>query len=64
MWKSYPYFTVRKEFPIEGLPSEMPDVVFTSAVPMEGGRFLAQPSTATTRDGEPRARRRSSSDWP
>lgn len=56
MWEGYPYFPLRKEFPLEGKPSEMPDVAFTSAAPMEGGPFVTQPSTATTKDREPRAR--------
>ncbi len=29
MWEGYPYFPLRKDFPLEGLPSEMPDVAFT-----------------------------------
>ena len=57
MWEGYPYFPLRKEFPLEGLPSDMPDVAFTSAAPMEGGPFVTRPSTATTKDREPRARR-------
>ncbi len=57
MWEGYPYFPLRKEFPLEGLPSDMPDVAFTSAAPMEGGPFVTQPSTATAKDREPRARR-------
>jgi NADH-quinone oxidoreductase subunit C len=57
MWEGYPYFPLRKEFPLEGLPSDMPDVAFSSAAPMEGGPFVTQPSTATTKDREPRARR-------
>ena len=57
MWDGYPYFPLRKEFPLEGLPSEMPDVAFTDAAPMEGGPFVTMPSTATTKDREPRARR-------
>ncbi|MBV9010388.1 MAG: NADH-quinone oxidoreductase subunit C [Verrucomicrobia bacterium] len=57
MWEGYPYFPLRKEFPLEGLPSAMPDVAFTEAAPMEGGPFVTVPSTATTKDREPRARR-------
>lgn len=57
MWEGYPYFPLRKEFPLEGLPSDMPDVAFTSAAPLEGGPFVTLPSTATTKDREPRARR-------
>src|SRR5438105_10264707 len=56
MWDGYPYFPLRKEFPLEGLPSEMPDVAFTKVTPMEGGPFVTKPSTATAKDREPRAR--------
>lgn len=57
MWEGYPYFPLRKEFPLEGKPSEMPGVAFTSAAPLEGGPFVTRPSTATAKDREPRARR-------
>ena len=57
MWDGYPYFPLRKEFPLEGLPSDMPDVAFSSAAPLEGGPFVTSPSTAATKDREPRARR-------
>ena len=57
MWDGYPYFPLRKEFPLEGLPSELPDVAFSHVAPMEGGPFVTVPSTATTKDREPRARR-------
>jgi NADH-quinone oxidoreductase subunit C len=56
MWEGYPYFPLRKEFPLAGKPSEVPDVGFTSIAPMEGGPFVTLPSTATTKDREPRAR--------
>ena len=57
MWDGYPFFPLRKDFPLEGKPSEMPDVAFSQAAPMEGGPFVTVPSTATTKDREPRARR-------
>ena len=56
MWGGYPYFPLRKDFPLEGLPSEMPDVAFTKVTPMEGGPFVTVPSAATSKDREPRAR--------
>jgi len=56
MWDGYPFFPLRKEFPLEGLPSEMPDVAFTRAASLEGGPFVTRPSTATAKDREPRAR--------
>jgi NADH-quinone oxidoreductase subunit C len=55
MWDGYPYFPLRKEFPLEGLPSEIPDVAFTKAAPLEGGPFVTQPSTAIAKYREPRA---------
>jgi len=56
MWDGYPFFPLRKDFPLEGLPSEMPDVAFTRVTPLEGGPFVTVPSTATSKDREPRAR--------
>ncbi len=46
MWDGYPFFPLRKDFPLEGLPSEMPDVAFTKVTPLEGGPFVTVPSTA------------------
>ena len=56
MWDGYPFHPLRKDFPLEGLPSEMPDVAFTKVTPLEGGPFVTVPSTATSKDREPRAR--------
>jgi NADH-quinone oxidoreductase subunit C len=56
MWDGYPFFPLRKDFPLEGLPSEMPDIAFTKVTPMEGGPFVTVPSTAGSKDREPRAR--------
>jgi NADH-quinone oxidoreductase subunit C len=55
MWDGYPYFPLRKDFPLAGLPSEMPDVAFTKVTPLEGGPFVTLPSTAGSKDREPRA---------
>jgi NADH-quinone oxidoreductase subunit C len=56
MWEGYPFFPLRKDFPLGGRPSEMPDVAFTRSAPLEGGPFVTMPSTATTKDREPRSR--------
>jgi NADH-quinone oxidoreductase subunit C len=56
MWDGYPYFPLRKDFPLAGLPSEMPDIAFTKVTPLEGGPFVTVPSTAGSKDREPRAR--------
>jgi NADH-quinone oxidoreductase subunit C len=55
MWDGYLFFPLRKDFPLEGLPSEMPDIAFTKVTPMEGGPFVTVPSTAGSKDREPRA---------
>lgn len=57
MWEGYPYFPLRKDFPLEGKASDMPDVAFSNAAPLEGGPFVTAPSSATSKDREPRARR-------
>jgi NADH-quinone oxidoreductase subunit C len=56
MWDGYPFFPLRKDFPLAGLPSDMPDVAFTKITPLEGGPFVTVPSTAGSKDREPRAR--------
>jgi NADH-quinone oxidoreductase subunit C len=58
MWDGYPFFPLRKDFPLAGLPSEMPDVAFTKITPLEGGPFVTIPNTAGSKDREPRARPR------
>ncbi len=58
MWDGYPYFPLRKDFPLAGLPSELPSVAFTKVTPMEGGPFVTIPSTAGSKEREPRARPR------
>jgi NADH-quinone oxidoreductase subunit C len=56
MWEGYPFYPLRKDFPLAGRPSEMPDVAFSKAAPLAGGPFVTTPSTATTKDREPRSR--------
>ncbi|MCE9609796.1 MAG: NADH-quinone oxidoreductase subunit C [Chthoniobacter sp.] len=59
MWEGYPFFPLRKDFPLAGRASEMPDVAFSKAAPLAGGPFVTVPSTATTKDREPRSREQS-----
>ena len=56
MWEGYPFFPLRKDFPLAGRASDMPDVAFSKAAPLAGGPFVTVPSTATTKDREPRSR--------
>jgi NADH-quinone oxidoreductase subunit C len=56
MWEGYPFFPLRKDFPLAGRPSEMPDVAFTGVAPLEGGPFVTAPGAETIAKREPRAR--------
>jgi len=56
MWDGYPFYPLRKDFPLGGKPSDVPEVAFTKAAPLEGGPFVTLPTSATTKDREPRAR--------
>ena len=56
MWEGYPYFPLRKEFPLAGKPSEMPDVASTGVAPMEGGPFVTSAGADSRVKAEPRAR--------
>ncbi len=56
MWEGYPFFPLRKDFPLEGKASDMPDVAFTDAAPLAGGPFVTSPTSATADRREPRAK--------
>ncbi len=55
MWEGFPYFPLRKDFPLAGKESEMPDVAFSGVAPLEGGPFVTSPGS-TRESGEPRAK--------
>ena len=56
MWDGYPFHPLRKDFPLEGKPSEMPDIAFSDAAPLQGGPFVTSPGQGTTQVREPRHR--------
>jgi NADH-quinone oxidoreductase subunit C len=56
MWEGYPYFPLRKDFPLAGKPSEMPDTAFTNPAPLEGGPFVTVPGGKDAIAREPRVR--------
>ena len=56
MWEGYPYFPLRKDFPLAGKPTELPDVAFTRPAPLEGGPFVTLPGGRTAVEREPRVR--------
>ncbi len=62
MWEGYPYFPLRKEFPLAGLPSDLPDPEISAetgtgliAAPMAGGPFVS-PAGGPMSASEPRAK--------
>jgi NADH-quinone oxidoreductase subunit C len=56
MWEGYPFFPLRKDFPLAGRPSDMPDVAFSGVAPLEGGPFVTCAGGEDTVRREPRAR--------
>ncbi len=56
MWEGYPFYPLRKDFPLAGRPSEMPDVAFTGIAPLEGGPFVTCAGTNDSVKREPRSR--------
>jgi NADH-quinone oxidoreductase subunit C len=57
MWDGYPYYPLLKDFPLQGKPSDVPDVAFSAPAPLAGGPFVTVPTDGTTQVREPRARR-------
>lgn len=56
MWEGYPYFPLRKDFPLSGKPSEVPEVAFTRTAPLEGGPFVTIAGGPDRIAREPRVR--------
>jgi NADH-quinone oxidoreductase subunit C len=56
MWEGYPYFPLRKDFPLAGKSSEMPDIAFSKPAPMEGGPFVTVAGGKDSMAREPRVR--------
>ena len=56
MWEGFPFYPLRKDFPLAGKPSEMPDVAFSNPAPLEGGPFVTAPDAKDPVRREPRSR--------
>jgi NADH-quinone oxidoreductase subunit C len=56
MWEGYPYFPLRKDFPLAGKPSDLPGVAFTKSAPLEGGPFVTVAGGKDSISREPRVR--------
>jgi len=56
MWEGYPFFPLRKDFPLGGKETDVPDVAFTGTAPLAGGPVVTVPADTTTLHREPRSR--------
>lgn len=56
MWDGYPYFPLRKDFPLAGKESELPGIAFTQVTPMMGGPFVTVAGGNSAQAREPRIR--------
>lgn len=63
MWDGYPYHPLRKDFPLAGIQTPLPDLEVSELTgatvkpaPMMGGPFVASPGEMNLTDAEPRAK--------
>jgi NADH-quinone oxidoreductase subunit C len=56
MWEGYPHFPLRKDFPLAGKSTVLPDTAFSRPAPLEGGPFVTAPGIRDAVAREPRAR--------
>ncbi|MFI5355692.1 MAG: NADH-quinone oxidoreductase subunit C [Opitutales bacterium] len=63
MWEGYPYHPLRKEFPLAGIETPLPDPEVAAetgasvkAAPMAGGPFVASSGEMNLTEAEPRAK--------
>jgi NADH-quinone oxidoreductase subunit C len=56
LWEGFPHFPLRKEYPLAGLPTELPEVAFTRPAPMADGPFVTSAGGKDAIAREPRAR--------
>jgi NADH-quinone oxidoreductase subunit C len=56
MWEGYPYHPLRKDFPVSGKPTDLPEVAFTAPAPLAGGPFVTVAGGKDTIAREPRVR--------
>ena len=56
MWEGYPHFPLRKDFPLGGKPTDLPEIAFTKTAPIEGGPFVTAPGSKDAIEREPRAK--------
>ena len=55
MWEGYPYHPLRKDFPLAGKPTSVPEIAFTESAPLDGGPFVTVAGGNSSTAREPRA---------
>jgi NADH-quinone oxidoreductase subunit C len=59
MWEGYPYYPLKKDFPLEGISTDLPgEEGFSRRAPMEGGPYVAVPPNHPPEIGEALTTRR------
>jgi len=56
MWEGYPYHPLRKDFPVSGKQTNLPEVAFTEPAPQAGGPFVTVAGGRDAVSREPRVR--------
>ena len=56
MWEGYPYYPLRKDFPLAGKATDLPEVAFSRPAPLEGGPFVTTAGEEHREQREPRAK--------
>ncbi|MBL6763881.1 MAG: NADH-quinone oxidoreductase subunit C [Verrucomicrobiae bacterium] len=56
MWDGYPHHPLRKDFPLAGKATDVPEVAFTDRAPLEGGPFVTSAGGSDSIAREPRVR--------
>ena len=56
MWEGYPHFPLRKDFPLGGKPTDLPEIAFSKTAPIEGGPFVTTPGGRDAIEREPRVK--------
>lgn len=56
MWEGYPYYPLRKDFPLAGKDSNLPEIAFSRPAPEEGGPFVTVAGGKDSTAREPRVR--------
>jgi len=56
MWEGYPHHPLRKDFPLAGKPTDLPDIAFSDAAPLAGGPFVTIAGASDAGAREPRSR--------